>query len=133
MASDTNNAGNIRNTLDEYAWNKRQLIVFTPDIDHPQYQVLQKTLVDFNKELKERYLHTWHVVADDKVKLGSAIRDDVNNKDFRAYYSVTKDQFRLLLIGYDQGEKLRLQQANIDSIFSAIDQMPMRIQELDNQ
>jgi len=32
----------IKSTLDQYAWEKRQLIVFSPNSEHDQYQLFKK-------------------------------------------------------------------------------------------
>ena len=120
----------VKLALNKYAWEKRQLIVFTPSNAHDQYQLFKKVAAEFGDEFKERKLHTWHVIANDVVRLDSKVQDGIKSQDFRDAYSVSNDEFRLLLIGYDQGVKLRQKQVNIDYLFSEIDQMPMRIQEM---
>ncbi|WP_299879745.1 DUF4174 domain-containing protein [uncultured Cocleimonas sp.] len=120
----------IQSALNEYAWEKRQLIVFSPSYEHQQYQLFKQVLAEFSEEFEERKLHTWHVIAKDSVRLDSKISSDVSNLGFREMYKVSVNEFRLLLIGYDQGEKLRQKKVNIDYLFSEIDQMPMRIQEM---
>ena len=120
----------VTSALGQYAWKKRQLIVFSPHAEHDQYQLFIDTLSKVRSEFEERKLHSWHVVADNKVMLNSVVKNDVNNQDFRDAYEIDKNEFQLLLIGFDQGEKLRQQSVNIDFIFSEIDQMPMRMQEI---
>ena len=128
----------VRLALSEYAWEKRQLIVFAPSSENKQYLLFKKVEAEFRDEFEERKLHTWHVIANDSVRLESTVNATVNekinnsitNQDFRDTYNVSKNEFRLLLIGYDQGEKLRQEKVNIDYLFAEIDQMPMRIQEM---
>ena len=120
----------VTSALGQYAWKKRQLIVFSPHAEHDQYQLFIDTLSKVRSEFEERKLHSWHVVADNKVMLNSVVKNDVNNQDFRDAYEIDKNEFQLLLIGFDQGEKLGQQSVNIDFIFSEIDQMPMRMQEI---
>ncbi len=120
----------VKSALSEYAWEKRQLIVFAPNIEHKQYQLFKKVSAEFRDEFEERKLHTWHVIANDSVRLDSTVKDDVTNQGFRDSFNVSRNEFRLLLIGYDQGVKLRQKQVNIDYLFAEIDQMPMRIQEM---
>ncbi len=123
----------IKSALDQYAWEKRQLIVFSPNKDHDLYQLFKKVQTKYSDEFKDRNLHTWHVIAENKVTLNSIARNDINSQDFRDVYSVNKDDFQLLLIGYDLGVKLRQKKVDIKYLFSEIDQMPMRLQEmLDN-
>ena len=120
----------VRLALSEYAWEKRQLIVFAPNSEHKQYQLFKKVEAEFRDEFEERKLHTWYVIANDSVRLDTTVRGDITNQDFRDTYDVSENEFSLLLIGYDQGEKLRQKQVNIDYLFAEIDQMPMRIQEI---
>ncbi|KAG1652877.1 hypothetical protein GQR58_026025 [Nymphon striatum] len=91
---------------------------------------LAKAYLGICEDFEERNLHSWHVVGNDSVKLDSRIRAKITSQDFRNTFNVNENQFRLLLIGYDQGEKLRQKEVNIDYVFSEIDQMPMRIQEM---
>ena len=123
-------AQKVRNALNEFAWEKRQLIVFSPSKEHAEYQRFKSIELEFNDEFKERRLQSWHVIANDSVKLDSVTRGDILTQDFRDRYNVDTNEFRLLLIGYDQGEKLRLKKVSIDYLFSQIDQMPMRVQEM---
>ena len=120
----------VRLALSEYAWDKRQLIVFAPSSENKQYLLFKKVEVEFRDEFEERKLHTWHVIANDSVRLESTVKGDITNQHFRDSYDVGENEFRLLLIGYDQGEKLRQKEVNIDYLFAEIDQMPMRIQEM---
>lgn len=136
--ADGNSAEKVKSALSDYAWEKRQLIVFSPSIEHKQYQVFKKVEAEFAEEFEDRKLHTWHVIANNAIRLNSTERavmktdivSDITSQDFRESYNVSKNEFRLLLIGYDQGEKLRQKEVNIDYLFSEIDQMPMRIQEM---
>ncbi len=123
----------VRLALSEYAWEKRQLIVFTPNKGHDQYRLFKSVQAEFREEFEDRKLHAWHVIANEKVMLDSLVRDDIKNQGFRETYDVNKNEFRLLLIGYDQGEKLRQKKVNIDYLFSEIDQMPMRMQEMEEK
>lgn len=120
----------ISEVLAEYAWDKRQLIVFTPDKENEDFIRFLKNVKQSQQMIKERNLHTWFVIDDSQVFLDSVKRDDIKNHILRNAYKVNKNEFRILLLGYDLGEKLRLEKSNLDIIFSEIDQMPMRIQEM---
>jgi hypothetical protein len=39
----------------------------------------------------------------------------------------------VILIGYDQGEKLRQDTVDLERLFAEIDQMPMRVREMRGQ
>lgn len=128
----TNNK-QIKKVLNKYTWKKRQLIIFTPDKNNEQYRLFKDVETDFESDLNERKLHTWYLVANEQVILNQQINNDLSAQSFRDYFKVDKDQFTLILIGLDSGEKLRLNTANIDYVFSKIDQMPMRLQEIQNK
>lgn len=121
---------NVLSAIGNFAWEKRQLIVFAPDDKHPEYTNFIQLLSQHDFELKDRNLHTWHVIANRPVKLNSNITNRFTNKEIRDMYRVSKDKFKIVLIGYDQAEKSRLSIADLDYIFARIDQMPMRIEEM---
>ena len=73
----------VRFALNEYAWEKRQLIVFTPNRGHDQYRLFKSVQAEFREEFEDRKLHTWHVIDNEKVMLNSLVRNDEKNQDFR--------------------------------------------------
>lgn len=121
---------NVNSALSKYAWDKRQIIVFTPSIDHPEYKKFLQSSMRQSTELQERNLQSWHVVGSFPVTLENDINDKFTAKDIRLAFEIEENEFRLVLIGYDQGEKLRLTRTDLTQIFTKIDKMPMRIQEL---
>lgn len=122
----------VSNVLERYAWEKRQLIVFTPDQNFPEYIKLNQLINQHTFELDDRNLHIWHVIKNNDVMLAKTLIDDFTNQEIRDTFKVEADEFRIILIGYDQEEKLRLKYSDFENIFFTIDQMPMRIQEIQN-
>ncbi len=122
----------VSNVLERYAWEKRQLIVFTPDQNFPEYIKLNQLIDQHTFELDDRNLHIWHVIKNNDVMLAKTLIDDFTNQEIRDTFKVEADEFRIILIGYDQEEKLRLKYSDFENIFFTIDQMPMRIQEIQN-
>ncbi len=122
----------VSNVLERYAWEKRQLIVFTPDQNFPEYIKLNQLIDQHTFELDDRNLHIWHVIKNNDVMLAKTLIDDFTNQEIRDTFKVEADEFRIILIGYDQEEKLRLEYSDFENIFFTIDQMPMRIQEIQN-
>jgi len=123
-------ANTVDQTLGEYAWEKRQVIVFAPALDHPDYLHFLKKLDVFQEDFTERKLHVWHVVGDQAVKLENIRQQSPIANDFRKKYGVSPNEFKLILVGYDQQEKLRQNRLQLDDLFAEIDQMPMRLQEM---
>ena len=122
----------VKIALEKYAWDKRQLIVFTPTAKHPEYLKFLQQIKEFNSDFVERKLHSWQVIAKELVSLNNTKSTELTNQNFRNHFNVDLNEFVLILIGYDQGVKIRMQTFDIDYIFSQIDQMPMRIQEMQN-
>lgn len=124
---------NVDQALYNYAWEKRQLIVFTPSEDHKEYSKLKTALKNFEEHVEDRKLHTWNIINDDVVFLNDLKTNDITNEEFRSKFKVNINDFMVILIGYDQGVKLKQTETDLQTIFYTIDQMPMRIQELSNQ
>lgn len=116
--------------LNNYAWEKRQVIVFSPTANHPQYQLTNQLAREFRAEFDDRRLQIWRVVENQAVTLNNQERANLNSQQFQQHFSVNPEYFRLILVGYDQGEKLRQSQVDVDRLFAEIDQMPMRQQEM---
>lgn len=123
----------VDQSLNQYSWEKRQLIVFTPNQDHAEYLIFKQALKNSVLEIEDRKLHTWHVVNNEAVTLDYQEVNDFTSAEIRSNFNVDINDFSIVLIGYDQEEKLRLTRTDLNTIFDTIDQMPMRIQELSNQ
>lgn len=120
----------VDKALAEFAWQKRQLVVFAPSLDHPEYKLFLELEKEFKEDFIDRKMHVWHIIAGQQVMLQAQSRTDLQNCAFRETFKVDETAFKLLLIGYDQQEKLRYDKVQIDDLFGEIDQMPMRMQEM---
>ena len=119
--------------LSEFAWEKRQVIVFTPAASDKRLNNFKTIQKAFAEDFAERFLQTWVIEADGDVFLEGKQQTQLTADTFYQRFNVKKDQFRVVLIGYDQGEKLRQAVFNIDDLLGEIDQMPMRQQEIRSQ
>ena len=119
--------------LNEFAWEKRQIIVFTPSADDSRLANFQTIKKEFDEDFAERFLHVWVAEAGKQVTLEDKTRNDVTADTFYRRFNVQPNEFRVVLLGYDQGEKLRQSEFNIDLLLGTIDQMPMRQQEMQSQ
>ena len=119
--------------LNEFAWEKRQIIVFTPSADDSRLANFQTIKKEFAEDFAERFLHVWVAEASKQVTLEGEIRNDLTAETFYQRFKVKPNEFRIVLLGYDQGEKLRQSEFNIDLLLGTIDQMPMRRQEMQSQ
>lgn len=121
---------NVIEALDDYAWNKRHVLLFAPSDAHTEYKRYLEATRNFAHDFVERKLQTWFIVGNEPVRLDQIRREELQASRFRTTFKIGPEDFRVILIGYDQGEKLRLQQADIDKLFGEIDMMPMRQQEM---
>ena len=119
--------------LNEFAWEKRQIIVFTPSLNDSRLDNFIKIKKEFTQDFAERFLQVWIAETGKQVTLESKPRKDVSVDAFYQRFSVQPNEFRVVLLGYDQGEKLRQSEFNIDLLLGTIDQMPMRQQEIQSQ
>ena len=120
----------VDRALAQFAWEKRQLIVFASNLERTQLKDFQRIKKAFSEDFSERNLHVWVVTADDQLTLENVPYPTLTASAFYERFNVAKDDFNVLLLGYDQGEKLRQSTFNIDEILGTIDQMPMRQQEM---
>lgn len=119
--------------LAEFAWQKRQLIVFTPNQQNEAFKHFQAFNTEYADDFAERKLQVWTIEAGKPVLLEGKQKSRVTAKAFYDRFAVKTGEFRVILIGYDQGEKLRQRAFNIDDLLGEIDQMPMRRQEIRSQ
>ena len=120
----------VKETLANDAWEKRQLIVFTPSETHPQFQLFNQSAAAQHSGVMDRRLQVWRVSPEVPVTLDNHVRSELNSQQFYEYFQINPKDFRVLLIGYDQGEKLRQEKVDLDTVFAEIDRMPMRIREM---
>ena len=121
----------VTKALSSFAWEKRQILLFAPDTQDVQYQHFIADLAKQAGEFDDRNLQVWHLLTGQSVQLDNdVLQTKLAVTDFQIAYGVADDEFRVILIGYDQGEKLRQDSVDIERIFAEIDQMPMRIQEM---
>lgn len=123
----------VAQALGQFAWEKRQIIVFTPNSQDQRLANFQTIKKEFAEDFAERFLQVWVVEAGKQVSLEGKPVEALTPDAFYKRFAVETDEFRVVLIGYDQGEKLRQAVFNIDVLLGTIDQMPMRQQEMQNQ
>ena len=120
----------IAQPLDHYQWRNRLVLLFAPDIENA---ALKKQMDIFTTEaagLTERKLRIIQITPNtlnDNQEHVQYIKDD----RFFKKYKIPKNQFTIILIGLDGGEKLRqTKPLDTTTLFAIIDGMPMRRQEL---
>mgnify|MGYP005843295859 CR=1 FL=1 len=120
--------------LDEYKWERRILIIFSPDTKQSEYQSQIQELKGQKEGMKERHMLIVHVLSGDLAKLQLEEPKEINQEQLRDRFDIQREEFTVLLIGKDGGIKMKSNQAlEIKDIFGQIDAMPMRQREMRNQ
>lgn len=111
--------------LERYRWQRRPLLLFAPDRDHPTFRRQRELLAGREGDLEERELTVLELLAD------AAHPSSLLAARLRDRYDVAPGAFALLLIGKDGGCKRRGGDAtDLDILFAQIDAMPMRVREM---
>lgn len=117
-------------TLITYKWYNRLIIIL---IDDENNEIYNKQLNEFKKEssgLTERKLLVFHI-KQNIFKKGLFSTTWQEGKTAYKYLKKTNKSFEIILISLDGDEKLRQNTfLPCETLFSKIDLMPMRINEL---
>ena len=116
--------------LKKHQWIQRVLIITSKDSNQLQQQI--DLLTKDIKGLQERKLAIYQVTPEGYAK-GTQRNNWTKTTDFYQKIKRKKDGFEVILIGLDGGVKLRQTKLlTLDKLFTLIDGMPMRRQELKN-
>jgi len=127
-------AMDVGEVFERYLWQKRVIIVFTPDRDNPEYLKQVEILKKDEAGLKERDIAQWVVIEDTLVVGEGKILPHFGTPPFYREFSVDKGLFEFLLLGKDGEVKMRENEAvDLEQLFSFIDAMPMRKREMSAQ
>ena len=116
--------------MDAMSWEKRVLVIFAPDVDNRELRLQNAVLAAEQDGLAERHMAVIRVLANKRVSIDGKSEAD-NFSNFHEYFNARPDRFRVLLVGKDGGVKLdREVPVSTGELFSLIDSMPMRRQEM---
>ncbi len=112
------------------AGKHRILLVFAPDSQNEYLQEQNKMLRQAHPGLTERDMLVVQVI-ENNVELNPPLKEAVPSADaLRQEYKVSADQFAVILVGKDGGEKYRAKHAQAPAVlFQIVDAMPMRQNE----
>ena len=105
--------------LKDHLWKNRVIITFSASVKEPERLALQKQMEEKACAFTDRNL-----VHIDLLQ-GSEDFDEMSQQ-----FAVSSSGFQLLLLGKDGGVKLRSSTVSLEDIFSLIDTMPMRRNEM---
>lgn len=117
--------------LSGHEWTHRPLLIFAENTDDPQYQSTLKLLKSVGCELNERDMIIGEILTLSASRLHDAGLDSSQANEIRQQFAIKDSQFVVILIGKDGEEKYRTVSVPVmQHIFSLIDGMPMRQQEM---
>ena len=121
------------NPLSEYTWKNRVIILYSPG-PGKQYQEQLSHLTSVNDGLKDRDLVIIELFESHGRISTTKTLSIKDHAYLKQKYVIPGDTFRFVLIGKDGSVKLdRPEFISSTRLFSIIDKMPMRIQEMKNK
>jgi hypothetical protein len=109
-------------------------LVFAPSATDPTWKA-QLALLDTDSiGLKERDILVYQIFEKTGTSFDGKSLPIKMIEEIRAAYRVEEEEFVVVLIGKDGGEKWRsLELVSLEKLYNIIDVMPMRIQEIQHQ
>lgn len=115
--------------LARHQWKDRLVLIFSNTSDNAQSREQMDRFEDERAEVKDRDLLLYRITPG--LVKGPEDLPELTSEWFYKYYKVGKDEFNVILIGKDGGEKLRSEELiPPEKIFELIDSMPMRQAEM---
>lgn len=116
--------------FDRYRWENRLVLILVDDTDNKIYS---NQIEEFNNHLqgiKDRKIEVYQI-SPEKFKRGLSDEKWQVAKTNYGIYKKTDGQIEIVLLGLDGGVKIRATEfLSCKKLFTAIDAMPMRIQEM---
>jgi hypothetical protein len=117
--------------LGGYQWENRLLLIFAPSAEEPDYRALLEQIRAQESGIRERDVIVFQVLARGESRKGEASITKGAGDALRDRFNVKPNQFTVILVGKDGGEKLRRTSAlDLRDVFGLIDSMPMRQEEM---
>ena len=126
-------SGKEQDTVDltAYQWKNRLLILSAPSEEDLRYQSFKEQLQRRTQEVQDRDLLAFHVFETGDGRLAQLPLNEGQVLFLRTQFSIQPGQRMAILIGKDGEVKLRRElPVDLSEIFSVIDAMPMRQQEM---
>ncbi|MEU0493960.1 DUF4174 domain-containing protein [Mycobacterium sp. NPDC006124] len=119
--------------LGDYRWERRPLLVFAPTNDDPRLLETVRRVEASRCDFAAREMVLGVLVADGDSTLDGRAVEAGQSRRLRSQFGIRDDDFALLLIGKDGGEKLRLGEVpELGAVYGVVDGMPMRRGEMTN-
>jgi hypothetical protein len=128
---DSRNVLAVTLDLTQFQWKNRLLFLFAPSRDHPLFHTLHKSIMAQKAEVADRDLIIFEILESGPSSMNANHLDPQTAQSLRKKFDVPPGNFTVILVGKDGGIKLnRRAQTQLADIFSLIDAMPMRQEEV---
>lgn len=117
--------------LSDSRWERRPLLLFAPTDSDPRLVETLSRIDTSRCDFLDRDMVTGVVVSKGGSTLDGLVIDTGQSQRLTDRYGIGEDDFTVVLIGKDGGEKLRFNEVpDLRTIFAVIDGMPMRSREM---
>lgn len=117
--------------FDQFKWKNRLLFLFASERNDPVFRGLQKEISARENEVDDRDLVIFEILEFGPSRMNTAQIDPQTSASLRKQFDIPPKTFTLILLGKDGGIKLkRNDRVKLDEIFTLIDSMPMRKEEM---
>lgn len=117
--------------LSDYRWERRPLLLFAPTDSDPRLAETLSRIEASRCDFIGRDMVIGLVVTEGNSMLDGQVINADESQRLVNQYAIGENSFRVLLIGKDGGEKLRVSEVpDLQAIYAVIDGMPMRSREM---
>jgi hypothetical protein len=117
--------------LSQFQWKNRLILIFSTHEDELLSNSLQTELVNQKVEVSERHLVVFRIFETGPSFMDSTQIDFRTSEAIRQQLDVVPEEITCILVGKDGGVKLRRPfPVKLNDIFTLIDSMPMRQEEM---
>jgi hypothetical protein len=119
-------------SLNQYQWKARPLLVFTPGPDDPLFVEQMQLLGAAKEELDERQITIILITPEGEHENTGLFTEQSKSEFFYDYFSVQPYQLETILVGLDGTEKYRVRNAvtPVSVWMDLVDSMPMRQRQI---
>jgi hypothetical protein len=117
--------------FDQFKWKSRLLFLFASEKNDPRFLGLQWEISTRKSEVDDRNLVIFEILESGPSRMDTTQIDPQTAASLRKHFDLPPKTFMLILLGKDGGIKLkRNDRVKLEEIFSLIDSMPMRKDEM---
>lgn len=119
----------VLTNLESLRWKNRVILVYATEVSSAENAA--NNLAELAEGVAERDI-TWFVIQGEELGTNHAGNVDKKLREqlLDAYFDPTPVSTAVILIGKDGGVKSRSSDLDLEATFNLIDQMPMRVQEM---